>query len=220
LGRDLCPLAGTGRPGKNHQAQTIMLVKLLWPGRMRLSETMIENIATNSVGVDNGRVIRAFGQEAHVLVSSEQTGDAFCMLRISASPANVTPPHLHRATDETFLIESGEIEVNLGGELLRGRRGDVIYLPKGIPHAPRVMGNDDLTVVVVCVPAVLIVSLRLALKNLKKESLNCRFSSNWRLNMESSFNSVRRADRLRRRFKRVAGRRRWHAILDLSQRAL
>ena len=38
------------------------------------------------------------------------------------------------------------------GELLRGRKGDVVYLPKGIPHAPRVLGNDGLTVVVVCVP--------------------------------------------------------------------
>jgi quercetin dioxygenase-like cupin family protein len=113
---------------------------------------MIETIATSSVGTDNSRVIRAFGQEAHVLVSSEETGNAFCILRITASPANLTPPHLHRATDETFLIESGEVEVNVGGQLLRGRRGDVIYLPKGIPHAPRVLGNDDLTVVVVCVP--------------------------------------------------------------------
>jgi quercetin dioxygenase-like cupin family protein len=113
---------------------------------------MTENIAANSAGVDNSRVIRAFGQEAHVLVSSEQTGDAFCVLRVSASPGNATPPHLHHATDETFLIERGEIEINLGGQLLRGRRGDVIYLPKGIPHAPRVIGNDDLTAVVVCVP--------------------------------------------------------------------
>ena len=121
---------------------------------------MIENIATNPVGVDNSRVIRAFGQEADVLVSSEQTDGAFCVLRIFASPANVTPPHLHRATDETFLIESGEIEVNLGGALLRGRRGDVIYLPKGIPHAPRVLGNDDLTVVVVCVPGGFLCGLR------------------------------------------------------------
>jgi hypothetical protein len=31
---------------------------------MCLSETMKENIGTNSVGVDNSRVIRAFGQEA------------------------------------------------------------------------------------------------------------------------------------------------------------
>jgi len=37
-------------------------------------------------------------------------------------------------------------------ELLRGRRGDVIYLPKGIPHAPRVIGNDEGAAVVVCVP--------------------------------------------------------------------
>ena len=82
---------------------------------------------------DSERAIRAFGQEAHVLVSSEQTGDAFCLLRFFIPPGNVTPPHLHRAADETFLIESGEIEINLGGELLRGRRGDAIYLPKEFP---------------------------------------------------------------------------------------
>ena len=101
--------------------------------------------------VGNGRAIRAFGQEAHVLVSSEQTGDAFCVLRFFIPPANVTPPHLHRATDETFLIESGEIEINRGGELLRGRKGDVIYLPKGITHALRVIGNDEGVALVVCV---------------------------------------------------------------------
>src|SRR6516164_8350339 len=100
---------------------------------------------------DNGRVLRAFVQEAQVLVSSEQTGDAFCVLRVSFPPGNVTPPHLHRATDETFLIESGEIEINRGGELLRGRKGDVIYLPKGIPHALRVIGNDEGVTLVVCV---------------------------------------------------------------------
>jgi len=113
---------------------------------------MKEIIGTDSVKVDNSRVLRAFGQEGRVLVSSEQTGDAFCVLRFFASPGNVTPPHVHQATDETFLIESGEVEINRGGELLRGRRGDVIYLPKGIPHAPRMIGNDEGAAVVVCVP--------------------------------------------------------------------
>jgi quercetin dioxygenase-like cupin family protein len=100
---------------------------------------------------DNDRVIRTFGQEAHVLISSEQTEDAFYMLRFFIPPGNVTPPHLHRATDETFLIESGEIEINRGGELLLGRKGDAIYLPKGIPHALRVSGNDEGVALVVCV---------------------------------------------------------------------
>lgn len=113
---------------------------------------MHEFIATDSRGEGSSRAIRAFGQEAHILVSSEQTGNAFCVPRISASTGNVTPPHLHRTTDETFLIESGEVEVNLGGELLQGRPGDVIYLPKGIAHAPKAGGNDRLTVIVLCVP--------------------------------------------------------------------
>ena len=129
-----------------------MVLKLLKPGRLTSIEKMKDNFATDPVGDDNGRVIRAFGQEAHVLVSSQQTNDAFCVLRVFASATNATPPHLHRATDETFLIESGEVEINCGGELLRGRKGDVLYLPKGIPHAPRVLGNDNLTAVVVCVP--------------------------------------------------------------------
>ena len=55
-----------------------------------------------TIDASKGRVIRAFGQEAHVLVSSEQTADAFCMLRFFIPPGNVTPPHLHRATNETF----------------------------------------------------------------------------------------------------------------------
>ena len=113
---------------------------------------MAEEFVTSCAEAGNKRVIRAFGQEAHVLVSSEQTGDAFCVLRVFASPRNVTPTHVHHNTDETFLIESGEVEINRGGELLRGRRGDVIYLPKEIPHGPRVLGNDNLTVVVMCVP--------------------------------------------------------------------
>jgi mannose-6-phosphate isomerase-like protein (cupin superfamily) len=74
------------------------------------------------------------------------------VLRFFIPPGNVTPPHLHRATDETFLVESGEIEVNRGGELLRGRKGDAIYLPKGIPHGLRVGDNEGVTLVVCVVP--------------------------------------------------------------------
>jgi len=48
-----------------------------------------------------------------------------------------------------MLVQS-PITINGGGELLRGRKGDVIYLPKGIPHALRV-GNDEGVTLVVCV---------------------------------------------------------------------
>jgi mannose-6-phosphate isomerase-like protein (cupin superfamily) len=113
---------------------------------------MNENRAESASDNGNRRVIRAFGQEGHVLVSSQETGNAFCILRIFASPNSVTPPHVHRETDETFLIESGEVEVNRGGELIRGQKGDVLYLPRGVPHAPKAIGTENLTILVICVP--------------------------------------------------------------------
>ena len=85
------------------------------------------------------------------LVPSRQA-TPFACYGFPLRPAMLRLPHLHRTTDETFLIESGEVEVNLGGKLLQGRPGDVIYLPKGIAHAPKVGGNDRLTVIVLCVP--------------------------------------------------------------------
>src|SRR5260370_19702067 len=90
------------------------------------------------------RILRAFGQEAHVLISSEQSEDAFCRLRFFAGPENTAPPHMHQNEDETFIVEGGEIEVDRGGEVIRGKPGDVIYLPKKIPHAPKILGAEPL----------------------------------------------------------------------------
>jgi ethanolamine utilization protein EutQ (cupin superfamily) len=63
-----------------------------------------------------------------------QTRDAFAHCDFLLYPAHNTP-HLHRTTDETFLIEAGEVEISRGGEVLSGRRGDVIHLPKGCPSS-------------------------------------------------------------------------------------
>jgi len=100
----------------------------------------------------NYKVLRAFGHEFHVLVSSDETRDAFCVLRGFASPGNDVPLHVHRYGDEVFIVESGEVEVNRGGELVRLRKGETVYLPKNIPHAPRVVGGERAQVLVICVP--------------------------------------------------------------------
>jgi mannose-6-phosphate isomerase-like protein (cupin superfamily) len=64
---------------------------------------------------ENGRVLRAFGQEARILISSEQTGNAFCLMRFVVSSGGNTPPHLRQNEHETFIIEAGEIEIDRGG---------------------------------------------------------------------------------------------------------
>jgi mannose-6-phosphate isomerase-like protein (cupin superfamily) len=98
------------------------------------------------------RVLRAFGHEAHVIVSSEEAGGACCVIRMFASPGNDVPLHTHRFEDEMFIVESGELEVYRGGEIIRARKGDVVFLPKNVPHAPRVIGPEKLQVLLICVP--------------------------------------------------------------------
>jgi quercetin dioxygenase-like cupin family protein len=96
--------------------------------------------------------LQAFGQEAQVLIGSEQTGNAFCLMRFWANPGNPGPPHSHQNEDETFIIEAGELEVKRGEDLVRGKAGDAIYLPKKIPHAPQIVGTNALQALVLCVP--------------------------------------------------------------------
>jgi mannose-6-phosphate isomerase-like protein (cupin superfamily) len=69
-----------------------------------------------------------------------------------ASPGDDVPLHTHHCEDEIFIVESGELEVNRGGEIIRAGKGDVVYLPKNVPHAPRIVGREDLQVLVICVP--------------------------------------------------------------------
>jgi len=87
-----------------------------------------------------------------VLVSSEQTGGASCILRMFASPGYDVPQHTHHFEDEIFIVESGELEVNRGGEIIRARVGGAVFLPKNIPHAPKVVGSQRAQVLVICIP--------------------------------------------------------------------
>ncbi|MBV8484066.1 MAG: cupin domain-containing protein [Verrucomicrobia bacterium] len=57
-----------------------------------------------------------------------------------ASPGHDVPRHTHHFEDEIFVVESGELEINRGGEIIRAHKGDAVLLPKNIPHAPRVVG--------------------------------------------------------------------------------
>jgi mannose-6-phosphate isomerase-like protein (cupin superfamily) len=122
------------------------------PGRELTRLNMRNKISQEMSSHQNYPVLRAFGHEAHVMVSSEQSGGAVCVIRMFASPGTEVPPHTHRFEDEIFIVESGELEVNRGGLILQARKGDVVYLPKNMPHAPRVVGSQNLEVLVICVP--------------------------------------------------------------------
>ncbi|MBX3254697.1 MAG: cupin domain-containing protein [Chitinophagaceae bacterium] len=44
--------------------------------------------------------------------------------------------HIHTDFDETFQVENGELTVWVNGEIRKLVPGEVLHIPKGIPHKP------------------------------------------------------------------------------------
>ena len=60
-------------------------------------------------------------------------------------PAGFGPPrHLHRQDDEIFLIEQGAIALWTPHECRTAGPGDVVMLPKVMPHTWRAYGDDPI----------------------------------------------------------------------------
>lgn len=75
------------------------------------------------------------GHLMSVLLTSEQTGGRYALLRCTERRGLEPPPHLHTREDEAFLLLDGEADYTVGGRVYAAKAGDVMFLPKGIPHA-------------------------------------------------------------------------------------
>jgi quercetin dioxygenase-like cupin family protein len=49
-------------------------------------------------------------------------------------PGTFVPPHIHRAQDEFIYLLGGTMELELDGQPDAAHAGDLIKLPRGIPH--------------------------------------------------------------------------------------
>ena len=54
-----------------------------------------------------------------------------------ATPLLDTPRHLHRNEDEVYYVVEGEHVYQCGDEEFQVGPGDLVFLPRGIPHAHR-----------------------------------------------------------------------------------
>jgi mannose-6-phosphate isomerase-like protein (cupin superfamily) len=101
---------------------------------------------------DSGFATTSWGEQARPRVRAAQTEGRLSMLTYGA-PAGFGPPrHLHRQDDEIFLIELGTIVLWTPHECRTAGPGDVVMLPKGVPHTWRAYGNDPLRFQVIMTP--------------------------------------------------------------------
>jgi quercetin dioxygenase-like cupin family protein len=71
------------------------------------------------------------------MIGGEQAQGNFALVEHPIGPrALAAPMHTHRHEDEYTYVLEGEIGIQLGGEeVLVARPGDLVFKPRGVPHA-------------------------------------------------------------------------------------
>ena len=82
---------------------------------------------------DEGEHLRFSGMEVLVRASAESTGGAFTVLE-EIDPIDV-PPHVHHDRDELFYVLEGEHVFTVGAIRYEAAPGDLVFGPRGVPHA-------------------------------------------------------------------------------------
>lgn len=73
-----------------------------------------------------------------VLVNAQATGGRYSLMHETLPKGSGAPPHKHVWSDEHFTILAGEVSFLVGEEVLTGRTGDFVWVPRNTRHAFRV----------------------------------------------------------------------------------
>ena len=88
-----------------------------------------------------------------ILLSSEDTGGAYCLLEMRVAPGKGVPRRTHTREDEALFVLSGELEAVVGNNTFVLKPGETLLAPRDIPHALRNSGKIDNHYLIVFSPA-------------------------------------------------------------------
>jgi mannose-6-phosphate isomerase-like protein (cupin superfamily) len=87
------------------------------------------------LNADDGERLRFGEVEILVKASAETTGGAFSIFE-ERDPVD-TPLHVHENEDELFYVLDGEHVFQVGDQEHHAGPGDLVFAPRGVPHAQR-----------------------------------------------------------------------------------
>ena len=69
------------------------------------------------------------------LATGKDTGGAFSLIHCYFRKGFTPPPHYHKLEEESFFVLEGEIDFHVGDSKLRVGAGQLIVLPRNVPHS-------------------------------------------------------------------------------------
>ena len=85
---------------------------------------------------DEGETVMTGGLGVRLMIDGSQSGGTFALVEHPMEPRALgAPTHTHRHEDEYTYVLEGEIGVQIGDEVLVAHPGDLVFKPRGVPHA-------------------------------------------------------------------------------------
>lgn len=83
------------------------------------------------------------GRPAVFKLLCDQTGGSIAVFEEVLPPGSGTPLHIHYTSDEVIHFYSGKFIVRLGEETKQVGEGDWVFIPRGLLHGWRNVGDTD-----------------------------------------------------------------------------
>ena len=88
-----------------------------------------KGITANGAGL-GGKSWNILGQVYFPKASSDDT----FAFETNSEPGQFVPVHVHPMQDEFILVQEGELDLKLDGQWFKAKAGDLVRMPRGIPH--------------------------------------------------------------------------------------
>jgi quercetin dioxygenase-like cupin family protein len=87
------------------------------------------------LGPQDGKYVQIGAMGARFMVDPER-GGGFSLVEHPIAPRSLAAPiHTHAHEDEYSYVLEGEVGVQVGEEVTVGKPGDLVFKPRGVPHA-------------------------------------------------------------------------------------
>jgi len=100
----------------------------------------------------NADTVKWMGTHYHIKLRSQNSGGSIGVFESIDEPGYGPPRHIHHDADETFLIQSGDVEFWLEGDSKVCTSGDVVFIPRGKQHTFRVVGERSARMITIMTP--------------------------------------------------------------------
>lgn len=88
------------------------------------------------LGPQDGEAVHFRGLGVRFLIDGDQTGGRFSLVEHPIDPrALAAPTHTHANEDEYSFVLEGEVGVQIGDRTMVAKPGDLVFKPRGVPHA-------------------------------------------------------------------------------------